>query len=348
MTSDVSQDFSATESSVRGADVVFTIWIHDLFEAARDEGRHALEQHAASSPNPGRQVVVAAGLASEYLHTATILSVDPVLLADRRSKDSLLILSRHNREGLIDFGGLRTRSMDECVELVKTMFPATRIDTDATALAKLRNAAAHTAHVGDGDSTRALQHLVRIVDALEPILAPVTKRPFWPQDYSDAISSFRDRAAESIRQIIETRLVAARRRLDSVLFDLEDQDAEGVLRTLERRSRTLQGITRDHRCPACRRSGLLIYQSTVVISGSPRDESFEVSREGVPVEFFCPVCEFEADSEMIGSFPDMGERIELDLDYQDEILIDPDDVGWEDGIVDGDLAQPDEDAARGQ
>jgi hypothetical protein len=325
MTDDIEPDLDATTRPTGGAEAAFAVWVYELFEAARDEARRALEQHAVSTPGAERQVVVAAGLASEYLHVATIISVDPVLLADRRHVESVLMMSRHNGEGVIDHQRLRTLTMSDSVALVRTMFPAVHVVADATALLGLRNAAAHTAHVGDGDSGLAVQHLVRIVDALTPLIPLVSRRTFWPSGYEDAIASFRRLAIDALEQRIATRLAAARDRLDTIVFNLDEQEIEAVLRSLERRNRPLVGHTRQQACPACHRDGIIHYQPVVLVNGSPQDGTYEVTREGVPSDFLCPVCGFELDGEMLGSFSEMSDNIFLGLDYADQVLVDPTD-----------------------
>lgn len=314
-------------------------WVRQFRMAAQAEARRALERYSEDDWSAQREAVTAAGAASEFMHAAVIAVVDPVLLADPRDLNSLIMLSRHNREWRLDPTKLRTAPMTRRIETVARLYPSTGIAHDATVISQMRNAAVHAA-IADDVAEEAMLRLVRVVDVLEPLI-PHWDLQFWPGGYGETLNQLRNEASSETQRLAQARIALARERFAELTFDLQDEALETMLRARERAtSWSNADLERDLDCPACDRLGRMNY--SVHTTYLPINGGLDVSaEEGVPSHFSCPVCGLDLPQELIQEFPELAGLIEIEQSA-------PDWGGTADELEEGDEQEPDEDVVRGR
>ncbi len=274
----------------------------NLYWAARDAAHVALQGYTREDAADKLQAAISAGTAAEYLLRAVLASRDPLLLADRGSVVSLIMLSRANGNSGIDIRKLRTVKTGDALNILFEMHPSLKIRDDFQSVMVARNAAAHVAIVDDAILAEAVQKLVVVVDALHELL---NRQPadFWGTALEGVVGAMRDEYSDAVRRRVESKIAFARAQLQSIVGDLGAADRESTLVALE--TRVVRYASADEHkdqqteCPACERWGWTTYLAD-------RDETVETEVTDQPdgsVEvthtvavyywasmFQCPVC----------------------------------------------------------
>ncbi|WP_214542316.1 hypothetical protein [Curtobacterium flaccumfaciens] len=311
-------------------------WVWTLRMLAYHDATQAFKRYGERDAHSHREIAIAAGSASEYLHTAVIIAVDPMLLADPRHPQSLLMLSRHNRDLTVRHAELRSIAMTRKIALVHEMFPDLAVREAATKLAARRNAAVHAGILDTEDVAQLLQWLVAVGDALEPLIANPSNIIFWPDQFEGTIQSLRDDAATAAEKLREARLEAARESLRILTLGLSAEAIPPFVAALEGAGRSRRTEPADDRaCPAC---GNLGWVSCVRATTFPTVQGGDVGDlaiVGVPTRFNCAVCGLELDSNELLQFDNLSTVITLD-EQPDWSLISPDDYPNWDSDTDSD------------
>lgn len=329
---DLTPDLLAPPGRCNSTDAGAGRWVWELRSLAQREAVRALERYSQDDPDAEREVAIAVGAATEYLHTAVIATVDPVLLAAPQNLPSMLMLSRHNREWVIEPRELRTADMSRKIDLVQRMFPEQDVKADAVTIASYRNAAVHAGLTRDGAAPGLLQRMVRVIDKLDPLVGKPANRGFWPDQYAGTVQHFRDEAASAVARLVEARLESARARFQALTAGLDSVGVAAVAGGLEIGARgRAPELAREHRCPACQRSGWISYTRSTTFPTVQGGDVGELETVGVPMEFDCGVCGLYLGPDLIREFRDMRELLSLD-EETDWSLIEPDEYPyWEPG-----------------
>ena len=270
---------------------------------AHHDATHAFKRYGERDAHSHREIAIAAGSASEYLHTAVIIAVDPMLLADPRHPQSLLMLSRHNRNSTVRHAELRPIAMTRKNALVHEMFPDLPVRDAATKLAVRRNAAVHAGIVDTEDPAQLLQWLITVGDALEPLIANPSDIIFWPDQYEGTIQSLRDDAATAAEKLREARLEAARDSFRILTRGLSAEAISPFVAAPEGAGRSRRtDLPDDRTCPACRNLGWVSCVRATTFPTMQGGDVGDLALVGVPTRFNCAVCGLELDSDELLQF----------------------------------------------
>lgn len=291
-------------------------WVNELRrQASSEKAVRALERYSDGGWGTDREVSIAAGAASEYLHAALLVAVDPVLIADPRSLDSMIMLSRHNQDWKIRPLELRTADMNRKMDILGKVFPsALRIRPDADFVARARNAAVHAGLAAPKSADAVMQHLVRVVDALDQLVP--SPRRFWPPTMDGPVDKLRAEASTAVTRLLEVRLARARVRYRLLTDGIRGPVLEDMLQARERAflSRA-PSLIREFDCPACRRRGWVSYTRALAFKIDERDEVVgEGEAYGAAIAFDCSVCGLTLEGETLGEYATFSAEIELSDD----------------------------------
>jgi hypothetical protein len=287
-------------------------WVWSLRTLASHDATQALKRYGEQDWNSHREVAIAAGSASEYLYTAVIIAVDPVLLANPSHPPSVLTLSRYNRALTIDHAALRTIPMTRKIELIRQMFPDVE-GKEAMKLAAWRNAALHAGHVDrDDDPSEPLQWLIAVVDALEPLIENPRGTGFWPDQYEGTIQNLRNDAATAAKRLREAKLEAARDAFRVRARGIDKVGLPAFVAALELAGRSRRPEMADERtCPACGHHGWVSLQRAITFPTVQGGDVGDPTFIGVPVYFDCGVCGLELDVDELLEFEDLKTVVTL-------------------------------------
>lgn len=307
-------------------------WVWTLRMLAYHDATQAFKRYGERDAHSHREVAIAAGSASEYLHTAVIIAVDPMLLADPRHPQSLLMLSRHNRDLAVRHADLRSIAMTRKIALVHEMFPDLPGREAATKLAARRNAAVHAGILDTEDPAQLLQWLITVGDALEPLIANPSAITFWPDQYEGTIQSLRDDAATAAEKLREARLEAARDSFRILTLGLSAEAIPPFVAALEGAGRARRTEPADDRtCPACRNLGWVSCERATTFPTVQGGDVGDLAIVGVPIRFNCGVCGLELDTDELLEFNNLRTVMTLD-EEPDWSLLSPDDYpDWDSG-----------------
>jgi hypothetical protein len=266
--------------------------------AARD----AIVAYTEEQFNEKMRCALQIGAAAEWLIRAALAAHSPGLLADRRSHDSMLALSNIGANVAIDVTQIRTIATTEAVSLLLKIDPGLGIRADAEFVMDVRNSAAHLALVNPGSLEEAAKRLVRLVTALLP-MADVSSETYWTAELIPLASKLFETSVGDLSARIESKLAAARNRLEQITRGLGHEEKEATLRLLE--SRPVRWTVaeevedRIHTCPACGRTAQLTYlrlrdeEGELVVDEQYRGEvdAFVLIQVTlIPTLLQCPVC----------------------------------------------------------
>lgn len=296
-----------------------------LYLAASEEGRRALNAFGASDNRSIREASLSVGMSAEYLVSAVLTRLNPTLIAEARSAESMVMLADATSHPIgLDPVALRTASMDEKTRRLQHAHPQLTVQSDLRLLMALRNAAAHAALANGPRLSEAMVVLVRVVDALHTVLPHRPLINFWGLRLSKVADEMRDASSSAIQQRVAAKVAAALLQFGLLTEGLNAADRERALLVLQRRARPdhTNAEERPWPCPACKSCGTLAYykdRSEHPTFETQLDENgvaenvlalFQVV--GIPVHFECPVCGLDLSSEELAAFPPMDESVDLD------------------------------------
>lgn len=296
--------------------------------AARD----VIVSYTEEQPSAKVRCALQIGAAAEWLIRAAIAAHSPGLLADRRSHDSMLALANVGGGATVDVHQIRTITTAEAVNLLLKIDPALGIRADAEYVMDVRNSAAHMAVINPGALDEAVKRFVRLARALLP-QTPVTVESYWTEALIPLANRLFEASAGELSARIESKLAAARARMEQFTRGLGAEEKEAALRLLESRPvrwSVAEDIEdRPHTCPACGRTAQLTYlrirdeDGELVVEEEFRggvDAYVIIQVTLVPTLLQCPVCGLTldaADDELSG-FHELH-----DIPADDPDIVDP-------------------------
>lgn len=298
----------------------------DLYRASQSEASTALARFTSDDQQDRRVASIAVGAAAEYLLACVVVNIDPVLLADPADVSSAVTLSRRNPVAPLSPRKFRSAVWGRQVAIVQEAFQSVNIREDLRFLIELRNAAVHAALTDKKELVDAVSRMVRVVDALLPLVPQHKEADYWGSRLPVAVE-MRDRRSNAVRQRVAAKLAEARARYWSRVTELVlEKPAEAAL-LVALEARPVAALLDDSaqqpaKCPACSRQGELSYlkvrseevQSEVIYDRDlePEDIYFFRAVTGTPSLFQCPVCDLELRAEELAGFDHLTDEIDLD------------------------------------
>jgi hypothetical protein len=184
---------------------------HRLASSAQWHARTALHQFADDlDVDRQLQAAISTGTAVELMLKAYLVGVAPALVADRSSKDSVLMVSGGGALAAGQARDFRSVPASDALATVRSIvkgFPKTPQNLEAFAV---RNAACHMALVDAEQLRLAAIEMVKVIDAL---LAPMqlNRERFWGMGALPVANALVTEANTELQHRFEAKLAAAKR-----------------------------------------------------------------------------------------------------------------------------------------
>lgn len=246
---------------------------------------------------------VHAGTALEQLSKAYLASIDPTLVADGRSFDSILHASGKGRHARIPANRMKTITIGEALDRCGQIVPAVKnLREDLRPLIDARNGAIH---VGDVDDTEKVRMLVPYLRASRQLLGEggYDEDQYWGE-FKKVVDLRVAKQTEAAIARAQEAMTAALLRFQQKYGHLGEDVQPAVLRAIEESYSPAKYDEQLVGCPVCPTVGLA-WGSTEVewqadwdyadgesyIAGGYPEVTF------FPGGFVCRACELELDGE---------------------------------------------------
>jgi hypothetical protein len=193
---------------------------------------------------------VHAGTALEQLAKTYLASLEPTLIADARSFDSLLHASGKGRHARSPRNRMKTITVSVALERCGQILPAiANLKNDLLPLLDARNGSIHVGDVDDAEKTRMLIPYLR---ASEQLLGEGghDEKDYWGE-YGDVVDARVAEQTEATAARVLEALTAARLRFDSKYGHLEEDIRRAVLQAITDGYAPEKYYQQFIECPAC-------------------------------------------------------------------------------------------------
>jgi hypothetical protein len=311
-----------------------------LVSLAREAAQDVLTGYTSDERRESVQRIVDAGMVVEHLVKAVLAGLSPSLLADRTDPRSILTFAGVALTPVPAASELKTITFRESLRLVVIAEPRSKpIELYAGSIISARNAAAHMGMVDPAVRNSFAQELVRIVSILLPILN-TEPESFWSKRLMPVVEALeRINDDRSLARVV-SKITKAREIFAEITRGLSSDLSEATLRALESRETFLLMLgceTQRSVCPACTRSGWVLYERR------PHWESAEFEYDGYlgapsdcfvpvdlePIDFSCPVCSLflegsEGELDTVDGIETIEQHVWESVSINDYRLIPPD------------------------
>lgn len=281
----------------------------NFFRASRAAARSALLTHTETRPEVQLRCALEVGAAAEWLVRALLAKGSVALLADRRSKNSLLALANVRAlPSSMDHTTLRSITTQEVVDLLVVTHPTLGISRDVTGIMDVRNSAAHMALVTERSLHEAVRRLVRLVSVIVPELPDDDVDEFWGEQLAPVAHRIASDFDNETAARVASKIAAAQQRIRELTAKLPPESVDATLDALQDRQvpEEILEDTEDvqHECPACGRNSWLTYikyrddghmEAEYDDEGAPERAYMVFEVTLVPALLQCPVCELNLD-----------------------------------------------------
>lgn len=290
-----------------------------LAESAQWHAQRAIQLFVSEDLNELLDAAVSAGTAVELLAKTYLATIEPVLLADKGDRDTVLIMGGRGELASVDPLLMKTISALDALRLAKYFHRELPWFQQDTVSLRVRNAAIHMALV-QGDELRwAVIQMSRLVESLI-IPLDLDRESFWGSNAMSVVNYLIDEDKTERARTVAAKKAAAERYLIELLQGLSDENRRVMLAVLSGRS---PNIFIDHnepqQCPVCEQQGWLIcgVESGPIQRQAEEDGGFSVWAERIayPVIFKCPVCQLHVEEDEL-----------LEFKFPRSIGIDPEDL----------------------
>ena len=305
-----------------------------LFELAADCARRAIEEPPADQPGFDRWVRMAAiGQAAEMLIKATLVEIDPVLIAEKNSGThtlwALTGIARKLPQGKVaTIGGTDAlRRLNDCRP---TGAPAV---AEPKELFEIRHGAQHLALAPtDKVLDTALTELVTMVDGVFNVRAALAQSAdlaaFWSPKHFTLVEARRKAGYDSLVEYFRDEITAAKKDYIRLVAGLGESERNRVVGELEARPPLTDDdqTTRRHNCPACGNYMWVVYdvqREIEVAEADFHDFSLYAIVSGTVEHAECPVCNLHLDQEHL-----VLTDVEYTLDLGHDEATDDEADGW--------------------
>lgn len=303
-----------------------------LLHAAHFHAHEALRLFVSDDRFELLQAAVSAGTAVEIACKAAVAQIEPTLIAERADRDTLLRLSGKGHRASTPATRIRTVGGLAAFRLVRHLHRALSVpESAAEAALEVRNAAIHMALVDRTEVRAAASAMSRVVDAVVEAME-ASRADFWGERVV-LVDNFIRVERETVEQIVEAKVAAARSRLSALVSRLDAATAASVLSALSRK-RSHADHEEPVPCPVCGQQAWLICSTENGEVEWTWDEDglagTNVEITAYPFAFDCSVCGLELEVDELAHLK-MDAEIELgerDVDPAD--YYEPDEDMWRD------------------
>lgn len=303
--------------------------------SARYHAREAVRLFVSDELESLLQAAASTGSAVELLSKAYIASVDPILLAERGDRDSLLLLTGRSSYSDILATDIRSLGASDALKLAKYLKKDLPWNAQEQLALKARNAALHMALVDRRELHNATVSMAKIVDSLLAVLE-LNRNDFWGEAAIGVVTELFDEAKTETSRVVAGKRAVATRYLASLVSGLDASARAVVLASLSGRHISSTDHEEPQECPVCHQQGWLLCG----VDRGPVEYDYDedgppsawVERTAYPFGFECAVCRLELE----------GDELQ-ELDFPAEIELEPDTEPFETYDY-----EPDEDMYRGR
>ncbi|MGW0759448.1 hypothetical protein ACWD1Y_23745 [Streptomyces sp. NPDC002814] len=259
-----------------------------FLQGAKKAAHKAMDDHGRAEYD---EFALHAGVAVERLAKATLVSKNPVYIAEIRNADMLLHLGGHLE---MDDEKVRTVGAKEAVARLRKI-DVLQADAQLDLLIDMRNGAAHTAP----DSTEAEGMISPLARTIEMLLGDLGKTldVFWGR-WTEAVKAAVNEQEDQVFRDVQLRITQARHAFEDQFARLPAEYKERALKALQPRKE--EGIvsaivlmdggvvalqTSGGDCPACGGQALLTFEP---VGRTGTDTHYSANG------FVCSLCPFEA------------------------------------------------------
>jgi imidazoleglycerol phosphate dehydratase HisB len=283
---------------------------------AHHHALRALQHFVSDDHHELHDAAISAGVALELMCKAAIAQVEPVLLADRTERDTLLRLSGKASHASKRATRIRTIGAAEAFLGVRHFHKSIGVaEAAAREVFETRNAAAHVGVVDRAEVRSATSTMSRAVDAI--LLAMGADRlGFWGNRI-DLVDGIIREQRETVEQIVAAKFAAARARVAALTHGLDPQVQRLVLA-----ARAMKTVFSSHEepieCPGCGQQAWLICRvEGGEIDGGPTPFGLlgTARASAFPFGLACSVCDLSLDEPELAHLS-LDEEIELEYEVE--------------------------------
>ncbi|MET8080953.1 hypothetical protein [Streptomyces sp. NPDC005303] len=258
-----------------------------FFQGAKKAAHKAMDDHGRAEYD---EFALHAGVAVERLAKATLVSKNPIYIAEIRNADMLLYLGGHLQ---MDEEKVRTVGAKDAVARLRRI-GALQVDPQLDLLIEMRNGAAHASP----DSTQAKGMISPLARTIETLLDELGKPldTFWER-WTEAVKAAVNEQEDQVFRDVQLRITQARHAFDDRFVGLPAEVKEGALKAPQPRKEEWfakpMGVrdgdllvlkTSGGDCPACGGQGLLTFEP---VRHTATETTFTANGFG------CYLCNFE-------------------------------------------------------
>lgn len=274
-----------------------------LWESAAVHARSALIQVTSDNDSDRVRGAVDAVVAVEHMAKAVLAALSPALLADRNSDlDTMLHLTGHGQLAKCGPHEIKTIGAHEACIRCSRVVPGFTYSRNDQALFAARNGGAHLALTTDGVARESARIMVRLLEPLRDHME-VHRGQFWA-DMQSIADTLLDEKTSQINAAVEMRIGAAKRRLQTRLAGLGEDERKLVLKALTAHEFD-SAYEEAYECPACDQTGIVTCELHDI--GQPEFEYEQmgyaefiydgghIDQVAYAVGFCCLACDLELD-----------------------------------------------------
>lgn len=288
-----------------------------LFVVARSTARAAVNLYLSDDHEEVLWAANAVGIALETALKLTLAVVDPVLIADPKSKPgtNLLLAGALN----LKFTNKEVKSIgaSDAGHLVRQLHKGVASFSQCEVVFDVRNSATHMGIVDTAELEAAVTAMVSVIQGLLEHIGK-TADEFWGELASEVVPRIVNEQTTKIQRGIDAKKLRARRYFDRLCADVPKAQLELLLSALE--ARTEEEVDGEEsvreECPVCHRAGVLRRYIEEPSSNyrwytEPQDPGTG-ERYAYPDEFECFVCRLELDYDEVGEIEEFEQEAELE------------------------------------
>lgn len=290
-----------------------------LLAASAQAARYAMANYSSQDWDAMHMSAIRCGMAVEYQLLSALAAESPALLAGTNGRPSLLarmVLAGVAHPKEVTAETLRTIDAEDAFDAVQLIYPQLKLDRKRfQRIMSVRNAAAHMALVETEPLQQAIGAMAAILEQLLNVRG-IDRAHFWTQELLFSVTVTVGAEASAGLRRAQTKIAAARAKLDSLLVNVNLDQRPALLAILEDRTYPTRwnGDPLPRECPACLRRGWLTYlvmEDATALTVDEDQGHVEYKRIGLPEYFDCPVCGLALEDEEL-QFSGLGEEIELE------------------------------------
>lgn len=235
-----------------------------LVAAARQAAYPVIDASARDDVVDVWMVIVQAGMAAEFVLRAVVADLSPGLLFLTSTKHAETIAALRSNEPPTQMLDARSIPAREVTALASAAHPTIRaVQSEAATVASLRDSVVHMFAFEPSDQHRAVEGLLRVVDAAAPCIG-LSADDFWGEERSALAKELRQRDDEATLYIVARKIRAATLTYESLRRSMTEPQFEELLQTRQKQLPMIRvgEYIEVHDCPACTHPVMVIRRTT--------------------------------------------------------------------------------------